>query len=360
MTEAEKRVFDEIFGDITKRRKQVGGVSVPGLAPTGIEFVGKPPGREKEIPAATDQDLTREMILMMYPPALRRAAEIALGLQEEEVIDDEFLVGERPSTDAVEAEEASEDLRKMEEAKVAERAALMALHREEKARVLGLMQQCRTDVELWGVLEEEVFSMVERLGIGNAKEEPEAARKETGEAKKKKKNKKNKKEVEPADRTIQFRESSLSMEQYGPLYSVHLLTGLRLLDRGFATPSPLALNVLPRVLELGMASYVLGVSTRFYNELISIYWYRYGDSDSVMRLLREMERAGMSGDSQTLRIINAVADSIEGLAEAEQRSPFAAVLSSMQEYDSIMVARLKRRRAWVLDSMREKAEELPF
>ena len=38
---------------------------------------------------------------------------------------------------------------------------------------------------------------------------------------------------------------------YGPLYPSFLLLGLRLLDRSFAKPSPLALSILPRIKSLG-------------------------------------------------------------------------------------------------------------
>ncbi|PKS12319.1 hypothetical protein jhhlp_001619 [Lomentospora prolificans] len=364
MTEAEKRVFDEIFGSITKRRRQF-GAPLSGIAPNDLhadEQAG--PMRSPILPGAAtaetaeDKDWTREDILMMYPPALRRAAEIALGLQQEtpegEIADEQY------SNIPVQVEE-SEDMHKLEEAKAAERAALMALHKEEKARVLAEMQACKTDIDLWELMEREVFSMVDRLGIGAPKP---AEQPETNADKKKKKKQKKKKGAEAKSSVRAPPKSAtadLSMDRYGPLYSMHLLSGLRHLDRGFARTSPLALAVLPRILELGMASYVLGVSTRFYNELMSIYWYRYNDSDSVMRLLREMERAGMSGDSQTLRLLDSVVESLESVAAEENAaSPFAEVLGTMHEFDPITVAQLKKRRAWVLDSMREKAEELPF
>ena len=232
-------------------------------------------------------------------------------------------------------------MKRIDELMAAERAALLSLHREEKARIQSLMQSCTTDVALWKVLEDHVFSMVERLGISNRKAaDPKPRDKKTPK----------KKSPPPA----------LSMERYGPLYSVHLLSALRHLDRGFATPSPLALNVLPRILELGMASYVLGVSTRFYNEVMSIYWYRYGDVESVMRLLKEMERAGLSGDGQTLRIVEAVMGTVEGLSAQEGRNAFADVLSSMQEFDSVVLGKLNRRKKWVLSSMHERADELPY
>lgn len=336
ITESEKRVFDEIFGSISQRQKQLGVPLVPDLEPEPPAFAREPEEGMDE------QELNRERILAMYPPALRRAAEIALGLQAEEDGED-FADGHAGASPTQVTPEDAEEARRMDELMAAERGALLALHREEKARVQSLMQSCTTDVALWKVLEDHVFSMVERLGISNRKlDDPNPKRR----GKKSPKNK-------PAP-------PALSMERHGPLYSVHLLSAVRHLDRGFATPSPLALNVLPRILDLGMASYVLGVSTRFYNEVMSIYWHRYGDVHSVMRLLKEMERAGLSGDGQTLRVVEAIMGTIEGLSADEGRNAFADVLGSMQEFDSIVLGKLGRRKKWVLSSMQERADELPY
>ncbi|SPO05514.1 uncharacterized protein DNG_08201 [Cephalotrichum gorgonifer] len=335
ITESEQRVFDEIFGDISKRRKQFGGPMPDAeISPSSREQF------PDDLSPEDVQELNRERILTMYPPALRRAAKIAMGLQEDggDKAEQQLAESQSPATTSPEPE-ITEKARKQEEAKAAKRAALKALHNEEKARVQALMQECTSDIALWQVLEGHVFSMVPRLGIGNAKT---AALKNKA------------KKAQPAPG------AALSMDRYGPLYSVHLLSALRHLDRGFATPSRLALNVLPRILELGMASYVLGVSTRFYNELMSIYWYRYGDSESVMRLLKEMERSGLSGDGQTLKIVDAVAGTIEGLAETGKNGAFAGVLSTMQEFDSVVLSRLTKRRKWVLDSMQEQSSNLPY
>lgn len=330
ITESERRVFDEIFGSLSQRQKQLGVPLVPDLEPQPRAF-----GQEPE-EGVGEQEMNRERILEMYPPALRRAAEIALGLQAEE--DGEDFMDAHAGGILAETAEDAEEAKRIEDLRAAERASLFALHKEEKARIQTLMQSCTTDVALWQVLEDHVFSMVERLGI-SAHNTP------------KRREKKSKKKAQT---------TALSMERYGPLYSVHLLSALRHLDRGFATPSPLALNVLPRILELGMASYVLGVSTRFYNEVMSIYWYRYGDVASVMRLLKEMERAGLSGDGQTLRIVEAAMGTIEGLSAEEGRNAFADVLGSMQEFDSVVLGKLARRKKWVLSSMQERADELPY
>lgn len=350
ITQTEKHVFDQIFGGISKRRKQLGGGPIlPDVNPR-LEALW-----ENEVPeeGKDEQEVNRERILSMYPPALRRAAELALGLQAPEVkptVPESHV--RSPTTDA-EAELDAEMARRDAAAKEHQRKAQHAIaefHNSEKARIRNLMKSCTTDTAVWQVLEENAFSMVERLGIG--KPRPGPKRMEVKPAKRRGETTPGRSEAPPA---------GLSMERYGPLYSFYLWTGLRRLDRGFDKPSPLALNILPRIRELGMASYVLGVSTTFYNDLMSIYWYRLGDAASAMRLLKEMERAGLSPDGQTLKIVEAMTVAISGLTdENEPRNPFGEVLSTMQEYDSVVVGKLVARRKWVLESMEEGAGELPL
>lgn len=335
ITETEKRVFDEIFGAISQRRKQLGGAAIlPGVEPAPSE--GLPTKPEDE--GKDEQQLRRERILSMYPPALRQAAETALGLQAEEDRKPDAPVVSEGAHDIASPEESESDseiLKELEASRAAERDALLSLHKAERARFQALLQSCTSDVAVWDVLEGEVFSMVERLGIADKKPPPK--RKAMTQA--------------PAPR--------LSMERYGPLFSVYLLAALRHLDRAFASPSPLALNVLPRIQELGMAPYVLGVSTRFYNELLSIYWHRYGDPDAVVRLLRDMERSGLSPDRQTLKIVETVMAAIEGLGAAGG-NPFAEVLGSMKEFDTVAFEKLQNHKRRVLVSLEQQVAGLPF
>lgn len=343
ITETEKRVFDGIFGAIGKRRKQLGGGPIfPNIESRYEESWGHEPAEaEKE-----DEELNRERILSMYPAPLRRSAEIALGLQGQE--DKQGLPeGHVPhaKTEAeaeLDAEMARRDAAAEEHQRHAQRA-IVQFHEAEKERVRGLMRSCKNDTAVWQVLEEHVFSMVANLGIGN----PEPTPKRKGEKAPTRRNR-----APPA---------GITMARYGPLYSLHLLSGLRVLDRSFETPSPLALNVLPRVLEMGMASYVLGVSTQFYNELMSIYWYRHGNTAAVLKLMRDMERAGLAPDGHTRKIIEAMTVAISGLTDdSEGRNPFGEVLSTMVEYDSMVLSNLESRRDWALAAIEERVSELPL
>jgi hypothetical protein len=150
-------------------------------------------------------------------------------------------------------------------------------------------------------MEQEVFSMPKKLGISSDGSLDKLNHPQTARRMRKKK------------KGSSSTERQMSMSLHGPLYSTHLLNGLRHLNAGFAKPSPLALNILPRVQSLGLSSFILGVSTAFYNELISIYWTMYADLDAIIPLFDEMEYGGLASDRDTLRVLDNILAEIEGL-----------------------------------------------
>jgi hypothetical protein len=118
---------------------------------------------------------------------------------------------------------------------------------------------------------------------------------------------------------------------YGPLYPSYLLLGLRLLDRGFAKPSPLALALLPRIKSSGFTSHVLGASTQFYNELLRIYHYRQDDFRGMIDLLAEMENSALDVDDETLGIVLDVIKAQRSINHGA-KGPAVKALWSMPEF----------------------------
>ncbi len=90
----------------------------------------------------------REKYLERFPQSLRTAASKAMGMFELQ-----------PTGTALEA--MSEEDKKL----WAERVQYRQLREEEKRRVEGLMRNCRTDFDLWEVMQTEVFTLPERLGL---------------------------------------------------------------------------------------------------------------------------------------------------------------------------------------------------
>jgi hypothetical protein len=234
-----------------------------------------------------------EAAVERYPPALRAAAARAMGLIDEEASHEEATSrqGKALGTDELEA-----------------------LREPERARVEGLMKNAQSDFELWEVMEKEVFPLIARLGLEDAPKVPDTAVPQGGKNRKKR----GKKSMEEIDKAGPEEKRALKLNQtpssetgngvsplslYGPLYPSYLLLGLRLLDRGFAKPSTLALSILPRIKSLGFISHVLGASTQFYNELLRIYRYRQDDFRGMINLLLEMEHSALDVDEETLEIV---------------------------------------------------------
>ncbi|KAL2751844.1 hypothetical protein ACRALDRAFT_1066326 [Sodiomyces alcalophilus JCM 7366] len=89
--------------------------------------------------------------------------------------------------------------------------------------------------------------------------------------------------------------------------------------------------MLPRIRELGLASYVLGASTPFYNKLCVIMWRRHGDVRGVITLLREMMYVGLSFDQDTLDLVHEMETALDALGQDGSR-PFSRVLATMPDY----------------------------
>ncbi|KAL2268060.1 hypothetical protein VTJ83DRAFT_2906 [Remersonia thermophila] len=256
-----------------------------------------------------------EHALQRFPPSLRRAAKLALSTIHEDrpaqrqAIADAITTVKRIRRGPKDSDEL---LRKNE--KPSTTAVLNeAIRREERIRVEAKMEAARSDFELWDVLEEEVFSLVHKLGIDAV---PGTAA--DGADKKKK----------------------LPLDAYGPLYPAYLLTALRLLDTHFARTSPLALQILPRVKQLGAASYVLGVTTPFYNQLAHIMWNRYGDPAAVFDLLEEMRAAGLYCDETTRKLVLSIQQFFQGVGQGHW-GPFLKEVASFPEFEFKLMPRVK-------------------
>ncbi|GKT56123.1 hypothetical protein ColTof4_13905 [Colletotrichum tofieldiae] len=322
ITPTEKFIFQNIFADIAKRSGSGGAPAqdTPRDATAAQQEAGLESG-------------PRHAILSKFPRSLRRAAQAALEMRE---VQSDGLSPSRISFKPEEQDLESDMALEAEREQAARlEAARDELRTMEIVRLQALLDQCNTDAEVWDVLERDVFSMVAKLGISEGAQQtqppPQTEKKGKGGPKQRKKTEK----AEP----------SLSMDSHGPLYSMHLLQGLKTLDQSFARSSALALNVLPRIKELGLASYVLGVSTPFYNELASILWYRHADTQAVLAVLDEMQFAGLFYDQQTLRLVDTIEMALASFRRG-QLGIFSKAIGTMPGYNldvKSQVARYARR-----------------
>jgi len=219
---------------------------------------------------------------------------------------------------------------------VSKKLELEAKRREFSLKAEEGMLACRTDFQLWQAMEKDVFSMIKRLGVAEGLEvkQNKSGRRTKGKA-----------------ASLTEPEPELDMGIYGPCYPSLLLFGTRLLDARFSISSSLALSVLPRIKDLGLASYVLGVGTPFYNTLMSIYWYRYGHVDRVLGLLEEMRHTGLYFDGETIAIVDSMRRHLDLFAQGAAGS----FLKEVMAFDS---ARSTRLQYWARTIPRNRWEDM--
>ncbi|KAK7745824.1 hypothetical protein SLS53_002541 [Cytospora paraplurivora] len=307
----------------------------------------------------------REQALLRFPPSLRRAARYAFGSMESvsgaavttEGGGKEPLGLEDGRQQDVEEEDAVEAVQT--HGRLAKTVALEAKRREERLRVLAMLESAESDFEIWDIMEREVFPLVEKLGIAEVPQNPLAA---SPKPLKKAKRGKKKVDVEPEAEEVpepaQPPKATLSMEIYGPIYPMLVLDGLRLLDSKFSRPSPLAFSLLPRIKQLGLASYVLGVSTSFYNRLMTVLWRRFGDAAGVMALLEEMRHAGLYFDENTKSIVHSIEAVFSIYAARGDYGEFPRRLMNMPEYEPIVAMRLSHWSSQINRSIQERKGNL--
>lgn len=193
---------------------------------------------------------------------------------------------------------------------------------EDINRVTKLLEAAKSDIEIWRVLEKEVFARMTEL---NARLKKEGKAKRAVTLKVKGRRPKNtpvlspvaelsttpvppdaelaSPSAKPQDQppesqlldisTTPFPLHPLSLLQVN--YATHLLHALRLL-RSQHPASPCGPALLPAIKRLGSISYVLGASTALYNELLCLRWVHYRDAHACADLVFEMLEHGVQTD----------------------------------------------------------------
>jgi hypothetical protein len=347
ITPTERQTFNQIFSDIAARglqpQPQIDKKPSESTRRTTnliVEAaVAGESGQEnhsKSLSAAQYSSIANEKdkALLRFPPSLRAAASRAF-----ELLNPGRPVSYSPPT-AKKAKDSAEESNEIWHASKNSMMELEAKRYPEQKRIETLMSSARTDFELWDIMEREVFSYPDRLGLRNVN----VPRQPGGKQKRKTVKSQSTGQTTAKDlkqpRGKHGGNSELDLYIFGPLYPSSLLFGLRLLDKAFATPSLLALSVLPRIKALGLESFVLGVSTPFYNELLSIYFDRYGDLSNMMSLLEEMSHSGLYFDNGTAAILSKAYSQTRTLSTGAH-GHFAQALMTMPAYESSVQDRIK-------------------
>ncbi|EME80896.1 uncharacterized protein MYCFIDRAFT_85159 [Pseudocercospora fijiensis CIRAD86] len=124
------------------------------------------------------------------------------------------------------------------------------------------MDEAQTDVELFQVLESEVFSRVRGLG-----------------------------EDGPID-SAKYAALPALLQHYISLIEKHY------------PGSPLGMVLLPELRKLGPSAFALGASTGLYNQHMRMLWEKYTDVDGIVDILTEMDKEVFSFNDDTLELLD--------------------------------------------------------
>lgn len=319
-----------IMQNAAESAKQARPAAIPGLDPLSPV---------ESMYSAAD----REQALLKFPASLRQAARIAYG-----------VMGGDPTTtirveDGPRAQLATALPDQLQDpvdiagthSEISKRIKMQTDQRAERLRIRERMLASETDTQLWDVMENEVFALVKRLGL-ETELQPKAIKPKRGG-----------KKAKGEEQSNPQQPRLLNPEVYGPIYPMLLFEGLHLLNTKFLRPSPYIFHILPRVKDLGLMSYVLGVSTSFYNHLMSIMWERYGDVAGVLNTMEEMRHAGLYFDQQTQTMLRNI-DAVYQKAERGEQGTFLKKLMGMPEFEPILLQRLNHWQNQVTQSIKSQ------
>ncbi|KAI1810649.1 hypothetical protein GGS20DRAFT_164397 [Poronia punctata] len=393
ITPSERLIFERIFADIQARGLKPNVTNdTPETGNTGgggghrsamliMQQAAYESGQSRPTTISSPALLTgassdRAKALMRFPPELRNAASRALNAIYYEATG-RPPADQQSSTPPTKTPSPPKTEWKSQATSFDRTLEVDNKRAAERARVEGLITDAKTDFELWDVLEKEVFTMPARMGIvrGNGQESDSKPRSRKRKASRK---------AAASEQTVESAESTtetanvedtpstsenassteeadtLSIYLHGPLYPAYLLLALRRLDTAFGAPSQLVHNLLPRIKELGLESYVLGVSTPFFNELISINWTRRGNLSRVLELLEEMRHCGLYFDKRTASLLNDIDDDLHHMADNYNSGGFGQALMTMPEYEPVQRERVQQWQNIVDISINERARDMEY
>jgi hypothetical protein len=284
ITPREREIFQNLFQEaIQKAERQVSA--------SKNDKTDEQEGDERKKPRITEDALSN---VDKFPLALREIARSAAQSVEFYKYQASLAEPENSEDTVIEPEH------------VARQNELREQQHEELQRIKSLMHKAKTDVGLWAVLEKELFGKIEALCL-DTPILPEVLPKEINEEKS---------EViakniafasaiaessGPVGKAHNFTETKKRFDQFAvlrPIYPVLLVTAAQILRTHFPR-SGHVFAILPRVREIGDASFALGVTTALYNELISATWSNMDSFYQVCDILEEMDKSGFEFDNDT-------------------------------------------------------------
>ena len=201
-------------------------------------------------------------------------------------------------------------------------------------KTVKLLDQTKSDLELWQILEKQVFSVIPHLERQRKREEQARERQLQGKGRGRsaeedsvdalglrsaQDTKNNDEQNAPVLPVLKENESSTQKEAATiddrrsfnteelaviaqHLYEYYCVVALRLFRHRYPF-SPFALHLLPHVKSLGPISFALAASTNLYNEIIYQHFIQHNDYRGVADILQQMENQGLEPNYVTMQAL---------------------------------------------------------
>lgn len=171
----------------------------------------------------------------------------------------------------------------------AQRVAFNNAAKTELREISRLFDAAQTDVEVWNILQQKVFSRVIALNLDSPSPKPIKPKTSKANA--------SKKDSKPPVHT--------DLDVLTLTLPHHLISATRTLTQSFPA-SPLPLALLPHLRHLGPTAFALGTSTPLYNQHMRLLALRHGDIDGIVSTLKEMDAQVYAFDGVSEEIVEGV------------------------------------------------------
>lgn len=160
------------------------------------------------------------------------------------------------------------------------------LRMSERARVDSLLENAKTDRELWDILNKEVLEQVRTLDLDGTNKSPAP---------------KGKSSFKPKSTSS----TAVDPQVVFPNYPHHLITAITTLRTNFPS-SPLPLTLLPAIKALGRSAYALCATTTLYKHLIRTAWLQHGSYTYIDALLTDMNNGAIEFNNDILALLDSI------------------------------------------------------
>lgn len=296
MTDVERKAFERLFDSLSK---DIGSKAKdPSDANQANTDSGRRPAEEDLYDRFQEEDLDDiDLDIDVSSTSVRDLPEELQGMASRAHIE-------------MEREKQRQRARQALEEKGKEYDPVVAAQRKEFRRIESGLYKAGTDVEIWQLLDSDVFPKL--MVLEKKRQEAQAAEEKVERERKRQLRERVGGKENKTKNNAPTKEQAKSTEDDQPknplpanAYQFIFLLAVRLLCRRTAY-TPLATSLLPAIKSHSLTSSILGTSTPLYNEILAYRWRVFYDIGSMVSLILEMESSGLPMDRRTLAVLDDV------------------------------------------------------